>query len=260
MSTLRSVLGGLGKLFAKDGGTKAVADVSMVTLRPSVAGPEGWKTASLQVPYGLSKTLRLDSYLAEHYDVSWNLINRLLRQGRVRVSRATQEQQVSSADAAAIFRGALPAPTIKEASLVKTIRPTKSIPLQGGDLILLTDIVLPEPKRKPEISTSEDIAAFVQSLVVYRDDRIIVLNKPTGLAVHVGPGLSEHLEGWLDSLRFGNHENPRLVHRLDKGTSGLLVLAHGRETAAHLQSLFSETTFDQKRIDKTVTSHAWLII
>ena len=68
--------------------------------------------------------------------------------------------------------------------------------------------------------------------MLYRDDDMIVIDKPEGLAVQGGTGTSRHLDGLLDALRFDAKERPRLVHRLDKDTSGVLVLARNARAAA----------------------------
>ena len=74
--------------------------------------------------------------------------------------------------------------------------------------------------------------------VLFRDDHIIVLNKPPGLAVQGGTGQQRHLVAMLPALRFGRADDPRLVHRLDKDTSGLLVLARTGAAAVELSRLF----------------------
>ncbi|HWA42271.1 MAG TPA: RluA family pseudouridine synthase [Hypericibacter adhaerens] len=74
--------------------------------------------------------------------------------------------------------------------------------------------------------------------VLHRDDWLIVLDKPAGLAVQGGTDTTLHLDAALDELRFGSEERPRLVHRLDKDTSGVLVLARTQRAAAKLASLF----------------------
>jgi len=71
--------------------------------------------------------------------------------------------------------------------------------------------------------------------ILHRDDWLMVLDKPAGLAVQGGTETTVHLDALLDELRFGSDERPRLVHRLDKDTSGVLVLAR---TAAKLAELF----------------------
>lgn len=79
---------------------------------------------------------------------------------------------------------------------------------------------------------------FVRSLVIYRDDDVIALNKPPGLAVQGGTGTARHVDAMLDALRFGQKERPRLVHRLDRDTSGVLLLARSAKVAARLGRIF----------------------
>lgn len=68
-------------------------------------------------------------------------------------------------------------------------------------------------------------ASFIRKLVIHRDDSVLVLDKPAGLAVQGGTGTGRHVDGMLDALRFDLPERPRLVHRLDRDTSGILVIA-----------------------------------
>ena len=78
----------------------------------------------------------------------------------------------------------------------------------------------------------------MRSLILYEDDEIIVLNKPAGLAVQGGSGTSRHIDGMLEALQGRKSERPRLVHRLAKDTSGVLVLARSRAAAARLGKAF----------------------
>ncbi|MEG9884475.1 MAG: RluA family pseudouridine synthase [Hyphomicrobiales bacterium] len=80
-------------------------------------------------------------------------------------------------------------------------------------------------------------AQKVRSWIVHQDDEVIVLNKPAGLAVQGGAKTAHHLDGMLDALAFGA-ERPRLVHRLDRDTGGVLVLARNRQAAIALGSSF----------------------
>ena len=82
----------------------------------------------------------------------------------------------------------------------------------------------------------------LQARVLYRDGSILVIDKPAGLAVHPGPSTPESLERYLAALRFGIREVPRLVHRLDRDTSGCLVLARHARGASKLGRLFSSAT------------------
>lgn len=95
---------------------------------------------------------------------------------------------------------------------------------------------LATPKRQ-EGKVSDRDAEFVRSLVLFEDERIIVLNKPPGLAVQGGSKTTRHIDGMLDALKRGD-VRPRLVHRLDRDTSGVLVLARDAKTAKELMHAF----------------------
>jgi len=81
---------------------------------------------------------------------------------------------------------------------------------------------------------------MVERAVIHRDDDLIVLNKPAGLAVQGGTNTERHLDAMLDALRFDSDERPRLVHRLDRDTSGVLVLARSAASAAKLAQAFRD--------------------
>jgi 23S rRNA pseudouridine955/2504/2580 synthase len=85
---------------------------------------------------------------------------------------------------------------------------------------------------------SDADAAMIRACVIYRDDHVIALNKPPGLAVQGGSGQSRHVDGLAEALRFDSDEKPRLVHRLDKDTSGVLLLARDRVAAKALTAAF----------------------
>ncbi len=94
------------------------------------------------------------------------------------------------------------------------------------------------PRPTPALSDAE-IVAF-RTCVIHKDEHVIVINKPAGLAVQGGTDTATHVDAMLDALAFGASERPRLVHRLDKDTSGVLVLARSRAAAAHLTAAFRE--------------------
>src|SRR5262249_7329713 len=94
----------------------------------------------------------------------------------------------------------------------------------------------PEPKPQPVIDPAA--ARDLQRLVIHRDAHVLVLNKPHGMPVQGGPGITHHLDAMLDALRFGTTDRPRLVHRLDRDTSGVLLLARTPGTAAKLAAAF----------------------
>ena len=78
----------------------------------------------------------------------------------------------------------------------------------------------------------------IECRVLYRDALMIVLDKPAGMAVHRGPKGGASLEDSFDALRFGLPRPPALAHRLDRETSGCLVLGRHRKALAHLGALF----------------------
>ncbi len=76
--------------------------------------------------------------------------------------------------------------------------------------------------------------------VLYRDGLILVIDKPAGIAVHPGPGGGPNLESGFDALRFGLRHPPALAHRLDRDTSGCLVLGRHPKALRRLGALFAE--------------------
>ncbi|MEE8247254.1 MAG: RluA family pseudouridine synthase [Alphaproteobacteria bacterium] len=94
----------------------------------------------------------------------------------------------------------------------------------------------PPPAPRPELSEGD--ARMLAAAVLIRDDSVIVLDKPPGLAVQGGSKTVRHLDAMLDALRFGASERPRLAHRLDKDTSGVLVLGRTARATARLAAAF----------------------
>lgn len=149
--------------------------------------------------------IRLDRWFRRHFPaLTQGLIQKLCRTGRVRVDghRAGAATRLAPGQAVRVPPFAYASPQ--------------------------APVVLPNHAARREL----------EGMVLYRDDELIVLNKPHGLPVQGGPGISWHLDRLLDELRFGHPERPRLVHRLDRDTSGVLVLARTPGVAAKLASAF----------------------
>lgn len=151
---------------------------------------------------------RLDRWLRRHFpQLTQGALQKMLRTGQIRVDG-------------------------KRAEAADRLLPGQQVripPLPEG----------PAPERpagpKP---VSERDARMLERLVIYRDDSLIAIDKPAGLPVQGGPGIARHLDGMLDALRFGAAERPRLVHRLDRDTSGVLLLARTPAAAARLAAAF----------------------
>ena len=92
------------------------------------------------------------------------------------------------------------------------------------------------------------------SRVLHRDAMVIILDKPSGIAVHSGSHRDDSLMAYLDQLRFGQPEHPHLAHRLDRETSGCLVLGRHRKALARLGLLFSKGFVDKTYWALTVGS------
>ena len=108
----------------------------------------------------------------------------------------------------------------------------------------------PAADPKPPRARPQDIAVL-RDAVLYRDDWAIVINKPAGLAVQGGTNTERHVDALLDGLRFESAERPRLVHRLDKDTSGVLLIARNPAAAAFFTRAFR---------DKTTRKIYWAIV
>jgi 23S rRNA pseudouridine955/2504/2580 synthase len=104
----------------------------------------------------------------------------------------------------------------------------------------LAPLARPGMTEKPAMSKSKEKtdAEFLKSITLYEDREVMVLNKPMGLAVQGGSGTVRHVDGLLEALRTKDGVKPRLVHRLDKDTAGVLLIAKTRLAAATLAKTF----------------------
>ena len=108
--------------------------------------------------------------------------------------------------------------------------------LVKGQLIRVPpQLALPVPKNEKGM-TKKDVD-FIQSLVLYKDEHVIAINKPAGLASQGGSKINRHIDGMLEGLTFDGVK-PHLVHRLDKDTSGVLLLARNPKIAKRMGELF----------------------
>ncbi len=148
--------------------------------------------------------IRVDRWFKRHYPaLTHGRLEKLLRTGQVRLDG----KRVKAADRVAAGQ---------------TVR----LPPQ----IVHGDLTEPAPRAKP----AQRMPGDLQDLILYMDKSVIVLNKPPGLATQGGSGLTQHIDGMLDSLAFEKNTRPRLVHRLDRDTSGVLVIARTVPAAAEL--------------------------
>lgn len=124
--------------------------------------------------------------------------------------------------------------------------------VQQGQVINLPPppVVGTPPRRAAPVALAESEAQALQRRILYIDEVLIAIDKPAGLAVQGGSKVHRHLDGMLDALRCGG-ERPRLVHRLDRDTSGVLLLARSAAAAATLARAFR---------DRAVTKVYWALV
>ncbi|MGB1548131.1 MAG: pseudouridine synthase, partial [Alphaproteobacteria bacterium] len=158
------------------------------------------------------KGLRLDRWFRRHFpELTHGHLEKLLRKGEIRIDGQ---------------------------------RAKAGLRLEAGQRIRVPPFkgsAKPAPSRAhPPVSAAD--AKALRQRVLYKDDDILAIDKPAGLAVQGGTKTMHHLDGMLDALCFEKKERPRLVHRLDKETSGVLVLARTAGAAARLAAAFRGKT------------------
>lgn len=159
--------------------------------------------------------IRLDRWFKRHMpDVTFAIVSRWARTGQLRIdgARATPGDRITEGQTIRI--PPVPAPT-------------------------------PSSPARPKVARrvlSDEETEFARSLVIHKDDQAIVINKPPGLATQGGTGTRDHVDALLDGLAFERDDRPKLVHRLDKDTSGALLLARSARAAAFFAKSFSSRT------------------
>ena len=147
--------------------------------------------------------IRLDRWFKRRYPaLTHGRLEKLLRTGQVRLDG----KRAKSADRVAVGQSVRVPPQVAN------------------------DTVEEKPRPQPRAEDRQ----LLQDLILYMDKSVIVLNKPAGLATQGGSGLTRHIDGMLDQLAFEKNQRPRLVHRLDRDTSGVLVIARTVPAAAAL--------------------------
>ncbi|HEX2256375.1 MAG TPA: RluA family pseudouridine synthase, partial [Afifellaceae bacterium] len=154
--------------------------------------------------------MRLDRWFKLHFPgLGFGHLQKLLRSGQVRVDGARAKSSTRLAAGQSV----------------------RVPPLGPGDA--------EAPPAAARIPAATGDREALEALVLHEDPQVIVLNKPMGLAVQGGSGLTRHVDGMLEVWRDRHGRKPRLVHRLDRDTAGVLVVARTRTAAAFLGKAFS---------------------
>ncbi len=150
--------------------------------------------------------MRLDRWFKAHFPgLGFGQLQKLLRTGQVRV----------------------------DGSRAKT-----NTRLASGQIVRLPPAISDAMGAAPGAAADPGDAGYLRSLILHEDDDLFVFDKPFGLAVQGGSGLTRHVDGMLEALRDRRGRKPRLVHRLDRDTSGVLVVARTRKAASILSASF----------------------
>jgi len=186
--------------------------------------------------------MRLDRWFKTHYpELPFGRLQKLVRTGQVRVDGgrvktstrlepgqavrvpplAALDDDGEAPDGAAAGRGAAGRPAGTAGAATRA----------GAAGRATAPVVRHAPGRKGD-------ADFLRDLLLYEDREVFVFNKPFGLAVQGGSGLTRHVDGMLESLLDAKGQKPRLVHRLDRDTTGVLVVARTRLAATSLAAAF----------------------
>ena len=156
--------------------------------------------------------IRLDRWLRRHFpSITQGAIQKLCRTGQIRVDGKRVEAATR---------------------------------LAPGQMLRIPPIpaAVDRPVARPVVPLDPDIIRDAERMVLYRDNQVIVLDKPSGLPTQGGPGISRHVDMMLAALKGDSEHRPRLVHRLDRDTSGVLVVARSPGIAAKLAAAFRSRT------------------
>lgn len=154
--------------------------------------------------------MRLDRWFKLHYPgLGFGHLQKLLRSGQIRVDGGRAKSSTRLAAGQSI----------------------RVPPVQSGDKSQ------PAPRTPATMRDRGDHDVLAANML-HEDDQVFVINKPAGLAVQGGSGLNRHVDGMLEALRDRKGVKPRLVHRLDRETAGVLVIARTRSAAAFLGKAF----------------------
>ncbi len=155
--------------------------------------------------------MRLDRWFKQHFPgLAFGHLQKLLRSGQIRVDggRAKTQNRLASGQLIRIP------------------------PILAGD-----DMARAKPLTRNTMRDRTD-ADVLRAMLLYEDAKVLVFNKPAGLAVQGGSGINRHVDMMLEALRSPKGEKPRLVHRLDRDTCGVLAVARTRGAAVELTKSF----------------------
>jgi 23S rRNA pseudouridine955/2504/2580 synthase len=182
--------------------------------------------------------MRLDRWFKEHYPaLPFGRLQKLLRTGQVRVDGGRVKTSTRLDPGQTVRVPPLDTDSARRESPADDERESS----REGERSEKKAGVHKQPQQtsaRPLKGKEKTDAEFLKSITLYEDREVLVLNKPMGLAVQGGSGTVRHVDGLLEALRTKDGVKPRLVHRLDKDTAGVLLIAKTRLAAATLAKTF----------------------
>jgi 23S rRNA pseudouridine955/2504/2580 synthase len=159
---------------------------------------------------GDEEGMRLDRWFKSHYPgLGFGALQKLLRSGQVRVDGGRVKSDTR----------------LKKGQSVRI--PPMNVDQSRGDGAMTAH----------SIRNTGDADAL-RKMTIFEDEKVLIINKPPGLSVQGGSNVPRHVDGMLEALRNKKGEKPRLVHRLDRDTSGVLMIAKSRGAAQRLSEAF----------------------
>ncbi|NRA74005.1 MAG: RluA family pseudouridine synthase [Rickettsiales bacterium] len=174
-----------------------------------------FKISNLETP------TRLTSWLKSNFSLNYTLIQKLIRKSDIKVNaqKISQNYKLSNGDIVTIYT---------------TINTQKSI------------------TRKIDPQLHSQLLKQIKKSIVFKDNNIIVINKPYNVATQGGSKIKISIDDILNDLKFDYTISPRLVHRLDKHTTGLLILARTKQIAILLTKYFKNNSIEKKYLAVTI--------
>jgi 23S rRNA pseudouridine955/2504/2580 synthase len=204
--------------------------------------------------------MRLDRWFKTHYpDLAFGRLQKLVRTGQVRVDGGRVKTSTRLEAGQAVRVPPLTPPPGHERDDEGDERDAGRTAEQDEEAAFLASLPGAKPRARAREGDGGKVAAgkavarpavvkhapgrkgdadFLRDLILYEDREVYVFNKPFGLAVQGGSGLTRHIDGMLESMLDSKGQKPRLVHRLDRDTSGVLVVARTRLAATKLTAAF----------------------
>lgn len=203
---------------AKSGGTRNAVEKSLEIAAKTLPALPGKSAGVQSIPVRPAEEgLRLDRWFKERFPaLAFGHLQKLCRTGQIRVDGARAKTA-----------------TRLSAGMTVRVPPLKDESEGGEDG--------GEAPAKPAVRRSDKDdrdAKDIRQMTIHEDRDVLVLNKPMGLAVQGGSGITRHVDGMLASLADAQGQKPRLVHRIDKDTAGVLVVAKTRLAASELARAF----------------------